>query len=1034
MIQASRLKALSFIIISSIAIGLTACTDSKPIKANQSDADLVSNRPVNETASLYVITLSHPALLTTARMVNGNWEIPEQAKLDLQAELDAFLKRLRESQADAQVVYRYRLTINGVALYTTAVVAEQIQGWSQVKGVAKSVSFSRPEAIVPDDTDIGSKTENQIQSVNSANFIGSEKAYEMGFTGQGMRVGILDTGIDYTHKMLGGSGSPDEYAGLDPVQPNALFPNRKVVGGIDLVGTDFDAGSLKPENRLPHPDANPLDEAGHGTHVAGTVAGIAIGGDSFAGVAKDADLYAIKVFGKDGSTSDATVIAGFEFSADPNGDLNIEDRLDVINLSLGGGFGQPHILYSQAVKNLSRTGTLVVASAGNSGPVDYIVGAPGTSDDALSVAASVDGSIHNWQFRAVRFISPNNSSWLVKATEGPISKPIAESPGVSGRLVDIGMANTELTEEQKAALKGNIALIQRGEISFVQKLETAKEAGAVGAVVYNNQPGKPLSMGGDKRVEIPAIMVSQALGQKLLSEMKIGAVKIEFSTDELIRELDVIDTITEFSSKGPRSDDNLFKPEIAAPGQQIISAAMGKGTETVKLNGTSMSAPHMTGAMALIKQAHKDFSIEELKALAMGSSKELSQTPMTLQGAGRIQLEEALRSPIVSSLAALSLGRLDLSSTVSFEKTVWVRNITDQEIALSLAVESNPGLSATVPASLTLKKGESRSLKIQFTADPKGLNANSLEELNARIQFQQNGKTVYQISALALRKSASEMSATMSSTGELSIFNASTQPGLALPFNLIGRDERKPEAKPGQEWRNRSCDLESAGYRIFDAQTKNGTKRVLQVAFKIHSPVTMWLFCEPTMLVDSDGDQSIDQEVAGASPMSLEGVSEVAKGFYSAIIDSKKAQEIRGNYESALANGEEASLSYKEALDFVGPMAPFPQSTVTIIEVPVDKLKRGSDGRLHFRLATLGQVGDMIEADDYLYESDFNRWMSISLEPEDQGYMNLPEDVTLINSSKSVTLTPGKGKNPLVVYYPLNVWRAGESDGQSQIY
>ena len=121
-----------------------------------------------------------------------------------------------------------------------------------------------------------------INDFNSTTFIGADQAHNRTIEnksgnqeyimGQGINVGIIDTGIDYTYSMLGGNGNPEEFKNMNPDQPSASFPNAKVVGGIDLVGTQYNAGSDRFELRIPHPDSNPIDEGGHGTHVAGTVA------------------------------------------------------------------------------------------------------------------------------------------------------------------------------------------------------------------------------------------------------------------------------------------------------------------------------------------------------------------------------------------------------------------------------------------------------------------------------------------------------------------------------------------------------------------------------------------------------------------------------------------------------------------------------------------------------------------------------------------------------------------------------------------
>ena len=198
---------------------------------------------------------------------------------------------------------------------------------------------------------------------NSMSFIGVDKVHglkiqnETGETiavrGAGVRVGIIDSGIDYTHEMLGGSGDPTAFESINPNETSDHFPNKKVVGGFDFAGESFNPGSHIYKARIPAPDANPLDQGGHGTHVAGTTAGVGDGVNTYDGAAPDADLYALKVFGDEGGgTSDTIVIAALEYAADPNGDLDPSDRLDVVNLSLGGAFGKPHNLYGRAIKNI----------------------------------------------------------------------------------------------------------------------------------------------------------------------------------------------------------------------------------------------------------------------------------------------------------------------------------------------------------------------------------------------------------------------------------------------------------------------------------------------------------------------------------------------------------------------------------------------------------------------------------------------------------------------------------------------------------
>lgn len=1000
---------------------LVACTVacSKNIqKSNvQSSADIFSDRPITATPDLFVVTLSQPALLTTGHRGANGWEIPEAAKQAVLAEQAAFEKQLAQIAPDAKVVYKYRMVLNGVAVYSSVDVSADLKNMPSVRSVETVTKFARPQAAAV-------KPSALLRGeVNSVGFIGADKAHALGYTGKGMRIGVLDTGIDYTHKMLGGSGNAAEFKAIDPALPTNAFPNAKVVGGVDLVGSDFNAASVFAAAHLPKPDANPIDEAGHGSHVGGTIAGIGDGVNSYSGVAPDATLYAIKVFGKEGSTSDAVVIAGFEYSADPNGDLNPDDQLDVINLSLGGGFGQPHILYTEAVKNLSAAGTFVVASAGNSGATaDYIVGAPSTADAALSVAASVDGSLHNWQFAAVRFATATEPALLAKAVEGPVSKPVAET-SVEGELVDIGLADTDLSDEVKTQLQGKVAFIVRGKVPFADKLKRAAAAGAIGAVVYNNDSAQPIPMGGEGHVDMPAIMITQALGLKLKNEMSTAPVRVTFRTGEIISQPELIDTITDFSSKGPRSEDNLLKPEIAAPGARVISAAVGGGNATVEMDGTSMAGPHVAGAMALIKEAHRGLDSEALKAVAMDTSvplgTEAAPILTSVQGAGRIQVDAAVQATVVAQPAALSLGRVQVGVSRQQTRTLKLRNLTSEAVDLAVSTTATPGLTLSAPAHVTLPANGEASLDVNVTI---ALDAQKfISELDGRVTFKSGDRVVAQIPAIAIRTQASEIKAT-GTPDQILLANTSPVEGLALAFNLIGTDAAKAEPKSAQSWRGRGCDLESAGYRVITKTTPQGSKEMAQFAFKLYDAVTTWHMCELSVLIDADGDGVADQELAGVVGTSVAGIQ--APGFATMLLDAAKARAVRVAFETALANGVEAKPNYGAALLAGGGMAPFPQSTVAMLEIPLEKLAKGTDGNLHVKLATIGG-GDVVEADDYL--GDLNAWNTLSGTAEGQPWKGMSELTTVGAGGAPLKLERGTGAGALVLYYPVNTFDAGQA-------
>ena len=1020
--------------IALIVVFTAACTQQKgEVTTNSSSADLFSDRPIENVADLSIVTLTAPPLLVVGRKTPAGWKIAAADKKRVLDEQRNFEARLLKFAPDAKIVFRYRMTLNALAVYTSA----DLQTWLAGAPFVKSISPAHPLARAAIINQNSLPNNPSPPTINSVNFIGTEAAHKLGFTGKGMRIGILDTGIDYTHAMLGGGGNAGDYAAIDPALPNAAFPNDKVAGGTDLVGSGFDASSPLPEKHLPHPDGNPLDEAGHGSHVAGTIAGRGDGVNTYDGVAPDAKLYAVKVFGKEGSTADAVVIAGFEFAADPNGDLDPSDQLDVINMSLGGGFGQPLSLYTEAVRNLSRAGTVVVASAGNSGDVDYIVGAPSTADDAIAVAASVDGAPINWQYNAVRFTNSQNPDVLAKVIEGSISIPVADAGDVREMLVDIGDASVDLDAPTKAKVAGHVAFIARGKVNFETKLKRAADAGAIGVVVYNNAPGEPIPMGGDGKVKIPAIMISQDLGLTLLKEMKSSPVAIEFQTDQRIEEPQNVDTITSFSSRGPRSDDNLIKPEVAAPGQNITSVAMGTGSLGTRMDGTSMASPHMTGVIALLKQAHPGLNSLELKSLVMNTAKVLrddpdGEIPMTIQGAGRVQLAEAIVSPVLSETPSLSLGRVQLSKTQTITRKVTLRNLTKQSLTLAISTQSTPGMAIRVPAQISIRAGgqESFFATFNFTSE----NADQFFfELDGRIFFKQNDKLVLQIPALAIRTEASQVSVAANKMvgGSVAITNPSPNTGYALPFNLIAQDNPKPHPGPMEAWKSRACDLQSAGYRIVrkDLPNGKGTIDILQVAFKIFKPVTTWTFCTFSVLVDSDGDGVADQELAAVTG-GLEGVSQ-ATGM-SVLLDAEAARNIRLDFEKKLSTGVITPIDYGPAIVAQMPMVAFSQSSIAVVETPIVLLEAADDGLLHLKIAAQANRDETFEADKFLGELK-GTWYAISPKLEDQSFFNMEEVIEVPTGGANLSATRGTGKQKMVLYYPLNPSQEKGVDKQQQV-
>lgn len=570
----------------------------------------------------------------------------------------------------------------------------------------------------------------ELHNASSGPFIGASEVWEqtidgVNVTGEGVTVAVIDTGIDYTHAAFGGEGTPEAYEEIDKdVVEEGTFPTAKIVGGHDFVGTNYDASSDVDEIRIPQPDANPIDEHGHGTHVAATIAGMEVEQDNGSigkGIAPDALLYAYKVFGESGSTG--VTVQALEMAMDPNGDGDVSDHVDVVNMSLGSSYGHPEDPSAVATDLAVDAGVIVVASAGNSGNVPYITGSPAVAEKAISVAASVhDGVVVG----AVQVNSPEAIAGQYEAVEGAISTPLSEAGPITNDVVYIGRGCVD--DEISGDPAGKIAMIDRGECAFTDKLQTALDLGAEAVVVANNSPGEPITMGGDD-VAIPAVMVSKATGDTMKAELANGDVNITLSDEIQIPKPELADTLADFSSKGPGGPNSLFKPEVSAPGFNIYSAASGTGNGGTLMSGTSMAAPQVAGVAALLRQLRPDWSADDVKSLIMNTSTPIQNLadevyPLSLQGAGRVQADVAANTTSVVSPQALSLGHVPVSEDVQVTKneevTVTNKGSEDKEYEVSWTNRhgnKDGAVSLSVPNSLRVKAGKSGNLKVDFAID-----------------------------------------------------------------------------------------------------------------------------------------------------------------------------------------------------------------------------------------------------------------------------------------------------------------------------
>ena len=407
----------------------------------------------------------------------------------------------------------------------------------------------------------------------------------------------------------------------------------------------------------------------------------------------------------------------------------------MVNLSLGGNFWpyDADDVELKAVDRLAQLGCVVVVSAGNEGDTHYILGTPGFAPRAITVANSIDNGTST---QDLRVLSPASIANHYPAVEGAatVTAPLAEVGPKTAQVVATSPADACGTLSNTAALKGKIALMDRGVCLFADKIAKAQAAGAIGVIMVNNQDGPPIPMGGKAAdpITIPGVMISKADGALLRAHL-IDGVTATLSSAVVTVHPELADQIEESSSRGPTYPDNRLKPDLAAPGSSIRSAQAGGGSSGVVYSGTSMSAPHVSGAAALLKQAHPTWPADDIKAALMGTTVILHDAaghlyPKSRAGAGRLQVDAAAATSVVAKAdnslgeVSISFGLHELSGPLSLDRSVQVVNHGGSPVTLDLTVATSvaePGITLTpsVPT-LTVPANGATSVVFRLDADP----------------------------------------------------------------------------------------------------------------------------------------------------------------------------------------------------------------------------------------------------------------------------------------------------------------------------
>ena len=617
----------------------------------------------NETPSLWFVELgSAPAADGTRLSV-------------LKAEKAAFRSNAKKAGLAFTERYAFDTLWNGLSISINPADLGKLTRISGVKAIYPVATFSIPDLTQSADPELFTAI-----AMTGADIAQSE----LGYTGTGIKVAVMDTGIDYDHPDLGG----------------CFGPGCRVAYGYDLVGDDYNAAGSGAA-LVPVPDNDPDDCGGHGTHVAGIVGA----NGTVVGVAPDVTFGAYRVFGCVGSTEADIMIAAMEMA--------LADGMDILNMSIGSAFTWPQYPTAQASDRLVNKGMVVVASIGNSGANGvYSAGAPGLGKKVIGVA-----SFDNTHNTAPIFeVNGTDIGYFPMSFSGPVPTSGTEE------IVYVGRAcNVDLPLLENPA--GKVALAVRGTCSFNEKATNAINAGATAVVIFNSSPGNFSGTLGSQIGDgsIPVVSIAQADGQFIAAQ---SAPIMMTWTDRLGSFPSPNGGLIASSSSYGLSPDLSLKPDIGAPGGNIYSTYPLELGGYATLGGTSMASPHVAGAAALLLQAHPNTPSQVVRDILQNSAdpKNWWGNPglgfldnVHRQGAGMVDIDDAILAttkitpgkisagegeagPYTQTLTVENKGMYPVTYDMSYVNALSTGGVITPSFFLSNAAVGFSAASFTVPA------------------------------------------------------------------------------------------------------------------------------------------------------------------------------------------------------------------------------------------------------------------------------------------------------------------------------------------------
>lgn len=568
-------------------------------------------------------------------------------RANVQAQQASVKKEFSKKNISLKQGYTFDTVLNGLA---AEVKADDLPKLLTIPGV----TLVEPDAIVyamespkktvtPQSSDLIKDDKVEAKMNTSISFLGIEKLWNEGFEGQGIKVAVLDTGIDANHP---------EFAGIYKGGKN-FIPNSS---DYTRTRSADDASETSPVERpAGTPEFNARGSAfytSHGTHVAGTIAAIGANEYGIKGIAPKVDLYAYRVLGAYGSGANSGIVKAI--------DTAVIEGMDVINLSLGGENNSETDSGSFAINNAMMAGTIAVVATGNSGPNRGTIGTPSTARLGIAVGNTTNPeTMYNGEVNVK--VGQYNLTKQLQLMGTTFGKDLATQLHGEFDLVAVP-GNGEAKDYQGIDVNGKVALISRGSIAFVDKIAHAKANGAVATIIHNfaggtNAPNASGTFLGDSFAFLPTFDMSQTDGDAIRAALANGAGKVTFGKFGSTNTTG--DEVNDSSSRGPTTPNFDIKPDVSAPGTNIMStipmykadfpdAVYNEAYD--RKTGTSMATPHIAGIAALVQQANPNWNAFDVKVALSNTAKVLNTTKYDVfaQGAGRVNAYAAAHPNVLA--------------------------------------------------------------------------------------------------------------------------------------------------------------------------------------------------------------------------------------------------------------------------------------------------------------------------------------------------------------------------------------------------